>query len=325
MANIFISYSSKDKKFASKLAHDLEELAHIVWLDEWEIKVGECIVTKIEEGLSISDYVIIVLTPDSVSSGWVEKEWKTAYWKEIEEKKIIVLPLLLKTCNIPLLLKTKKYADFRKNCTVGFAKLVQSIVPADFEEDKLMSVQKTKKDKEVSELIAKVQEKQTTLSQCIVEALNIAQVYDDRELVEFCKNELTGWKGKEIPEDKKVHYRLIEIFCSPYAKINPQYFGWGENISNMFAFMEEHPDHFFPLKTFLTMPISELERKKSSDPKKTFLAWTMPITSILPDSKDPDAKVYCYARASSTENVIEAVRTELTKKLINLLPKIEIS
>ena len=37
---------------------DLRELGHEPWLDEWEIKVGDCIVTKIEEGMSNSDYVV---------------------------------------------------------------------------------------------------------------------------------------------------------------------------------------------------------------------------------------------------------------------------
>ena len=323
MAKIFISHSSKDKEFVMELANDLRELGHKPWLDEWEIKVGECIVTKIEEGVSKSDYVTIVLTPASVFSGWVEKEWKTAYWSEIEKNKIIVLPLLLKDCEIPPLLKTKKYADFRKRYSVGFAQLTQSIVPADFEEDKSMLAKQTKDDKEVSELVAKVQGKQIPLSQCIAEALPLGRKYGDEKLIEFCKNELMGWERRKIPKDDSHNYRLIEVFCSPLAKINPQYFGWGESASNMFSYMEEHPDEFFPRKMFATQPISVLEQNMPPDPQKYFLSWAQPMTDFIPDSSIRDGKVFCYARANAYESLIEAVRTELTKKLLNLLPKIE--
>ena len=51
MARIFISYSSKDKEFANRLYNDLQKFGHEPWLDELKIKVGECIVTKIEDTL----------------------------------------------------------------------------------------------------------------------------------------------------------------------------------------------------------------------------------------------------------------------------------
>lgn len=38
---VFISYSSKDKIFAEKLSRDLLKLDLDVWLDKWEIKVGD--------------------------------------------------------------------------------------------------------------------------------------------------------------------------------------------------------------------------------------------------------------------------------------------
>ena len=70
-------------------------------LDEWEIKVGECIPSKIDHAIGEADYVIIVLSPDAVESGWVEREWQSKYWDEIEQNKIFVLPVLLKDCKIP--------------------------------------------------------------------------------------------------------------------------------------------------------------------------------------------------------------------------------
>ena len=127
MAIVFISHSSKDKPFAKRLATDLADRGHTVWLDEWIIKIGECIVTKIERGISDADYVIIILSQNSVISEWVEREWKAKYWDEISKGQNLVLPLLIEDCHIPPLLKTKKYADFRTNYDVGFDAILSAL------------------------------------------------------------------------------------------------------------------------------------------------------------------------------------------------------
>lgn len=130
MAKIFLSHSSKDKDFVRKLARNLKHLGHNPWYDEWEIRVGECIVSRIQEGLSKADFVILVLTPEAVASGWVKREWKDAYWSEIKEKNIVVLPVLLRKTDIPKLLRTKKYADFSTSFEIGFGELCQSLPPS---------------------------------------------------------------------------------------------------------------------------------------------------------------------------------------------------
>ncbi len=84
MPRIFISHSSKDQQFARQLASDLSGLGHQPWLDEWEIKVGECIVSKIQKGLEDCEYVVVVLSENSVTSGWVDREWKEKYWDEVK-------------------------------------------------------------------------------------------------------------------------------------------------------------------------------------------------------------------------------------------------
>jgi hypothetical protein len=124
MAKIFISHPSNDKELVRQRADDLREMGHKVWLDEWEIKVGDCIVTKMEAGIADADYVVLVLSGHSVTSGWVEREWKTKYAEEVADGRVGVLPALIETCEIPPFLRTKNYADFRKSYGVGFLWLV---------------------------------------------------------------------------------------------------------------------------------------------------------------------------------------------------------
>ncbi len=63
-----------------------------------------------------------------MKSRWVENEWHAKYWDEIAEGKIRVLPVLLRPCKIPTLLKTKKYADFTKNYNSGLEELLFALV-----------------------------------------------------------------------------------------------------------------------------------------------------------------------------------------------------
>ncbi|WP_259461679.1 toll/interleukin-1 receptor domain-containing protein [Enterobacter sp. R1(2018)] len=106
---------------------DLEAQGYIPWLDEWDIRVGESIPERISSGLQEADFILVILSSNSVGSKWVEREWQTKYWSEIEKGKIVVLPLLLQECVIPELLRTKKYADFRFDFNKGLNDLLYAL------------------------------------------------------------------------------------------------------------------------------------------------------------------------------------------------------
>jgi formylglycine-generating enzyme required for sulfatase activity len=98
-----------------------------VWLDEWEIGVGQRITQRIQEGLAAATYLAVWLTAAGVKSGWVEREWQAKYATEIDTDSTIILPLLAEECTLPQLLRDKKYADFRTDYTTGLADLLRSV------------------------------------------------------------------------------------------------------------------------------------------------------------------------------------------------------
>lgn len=102
---VFISYSSKDKIFAEKLSRDLLKLDLDVWLDKWEIKVGDSLISKISSGLSESDYLIIILSNNSILSEWVNRELNYSLLEEINNSQIKVLPVIIANCNVPVFFK----------------------------------------------------------------------------------------------------------------------------------------------------------------------------------------------------------------------------
>jgi hypothetical protein len=126
-SKVFISYSSRDKGFATWVGTDLRAAGHTPWFDEWDIRVGESIPERISQGLSEADFVAVVLSEHSTESKWVEREWHAKYWNEVKSGRIHVLPLLLRDCDIPELLKTKKYADFRNSYNNGLEDLLAAI------------------------------------------------------------------------------------------------------------------------------------------------------------------------------------------------------
>jgi hypothetical protein len=64
---VFISHSHQDKDFVDKLAtHLIMANAH-VWVDRWEIKVGESILNRVQNVIDGASAVLFVLSKASVN------------------------------------------------------------------------------------------------------------------------------------------------------------------------------------------------------------------------------------------------------------------
>jgi hypothetical protein len=124
---VFISYSHQDKEFVDKLAaHLVKNNAH-VWVDTWELNVGDSIINKVQEAIQSASALLVVLSSASVQSEWCKKELSAGLMRELEEKRVLVLPVRLDDCEIPMFLREKMYADFRANFDVGLKAVVDSI------------------------------------------------------------------------------------------------------------------------------------------------------------------------------------------------------
>ncbi len=117
---VFISYSHSDKIFVDKFAENLVKARHHVWLDRWELSLGDSITAKIEESLTESSAMLLILSKNSVQSQWCRREITAGLLRELEHKRTFVLPIVIDDCEIPLFLRDKLYADFRKDPTAAF-------------------------------------------------------------------------------------------------------------------------------------------------------------------------------------------------------------
>src|SRR4026207_2485130 len=109
MAHIFISYSRTDEVFARQLATSLSQLGADVWIDIEDIPVGMKWSRAIQEGLDVSDVLLVVISPESMASHNVEDEWQ--YY--LDQKKPVI-PLLLTPTKLHFQLSRIQYVDFHR-------------------------------------------------------------------------------------------------------------------------------------------------------------------------------------------------------------------
>lgn len=120
--DIFISYSSADRPFVSKLNTRLNDLGIRTWFDQTRIQAGSAWKQRIEQGLEVCSGLIVILTPNSVQSKWVKFEWETA---QAQGKP--VFPVLRENCVNPF--PHMHYEDFQddREFETRLFRLVQSI------------------------------------------------------------------------------------------------------------------------------------------------------------------------------------------------------
>lgn len=125
---IFISYSRSDLAFVDWLAGQLVTRRHHIWMDRWELSIGDSLISKIQSALTDSDAMLIVLSKNSTASEWCKKELNSGLMRELEEKRVLVLPCVIDDCNIPLFLREKLYADFRKDRDKAFEQVDDALL-----------------------------------------------------------------------------------------------------------------------------------------------------------------------------------------------------
>lgn len=124
---IFISYSHEDAAKVNLLAANMVKRDAHVWVDTWELNVGDSLIQRIQEAITNSDALLVVLSKASVKSEWCKKELSAGLIRELDEKRVLVLPVLLEDCEIPLFLRDKMYADLRSNFQTGVNSIMNAI------------------------------------------------------------------------------------------------------------------------------------------------------------------------------------------------------
>jgi hypothetical protein len=106
------------------LATTLNFCAVDVWLDDWELEVGQSLTDEIAKAMDDSRYIAILITENYNKTVWTKTEYKKALSREQKENRTVMLPLIVGEAQIPEFLEDKIYIDLRTEYFLGITKLV---------------------------------------------------------------------------------------------------------------------------------------------------------------------------------------------------------
>jgi len=134
LPSVFLSYSHNNTDFVRKLAADLRRQRVTVWLDE-RLRVGKDWQHQLALAIEASAAFALVLSPDSLSSEWVQ--WEIVKARALNKP---IFPLLHQVCeDTPEDLSRLQRIDLLTDYTRGILELVEELYAISGERDALAS------------------------------------------------------------------------------------------------------------------------------------------------------------------------------------------
>ncbi|MGO9598909.1 MAG: TIR domain-containing protein [Isosphaeraceae bacterium] len=93
--DVFLSYSSKDKEVVRDVAQRLKKDKLKVWFDVWEIRAGDSIPARIDEGLERSRVLVLCMSARAYDADWPRLESYTFRFRDPLNKDRRFVPLRL--------------------------------------------------------------------------------------------------------------------------------------------------------------------------------------------------------------------------------------
>jgi TIR domain len=93
--DVFLSHSSKDKAVVCAVAERLRADGLHVWFDGWELRPGDSIPAKIEDGLEHSRVLVLCMSANAFASDWAQLESGTFRFRDPLNKERRFIPLRL--------------------------------------------------------------------------------------------------------------------------------------------------------------------------------------------------------------------------------------
>ena len=123
--HIFISYrrAEPDMSFAYRLANSLKEAGHSVWIDVEGLAPANRWHREIQRGIDESYAYVIVISPNSLESEWVQNELIYA----LQNKPGQIYPVLFRDARLPPELITIQYVDFREDYASALWQLLANL------------------------------------------------------------------------------------------------------------------------------------------------------------------------------------------------------
>ena len=123
---VFLSHSSRDRKFADKLSDTLRRHGISVWYSDTNIIGAQQWHDEIGKALSRCDWFLLVLSPAALKSRWVKRELFFALEDSRYDNRIV--PLMFRKCDLRKLswtLSGMEQVDCSTSHQDGFTELLR--------------------------------------------------------------------------------------------------------------------------------------------------------------------------------------------------------
>jgi tetratricopeptide (TPR) repeat protein len=111
--DVFLSHNRAQKDWTEKLARHLDEKAIKPWFDKWCLPAGTVASLGMERGIKESRHVLLVLSPEFLSSEWTEYETQIATVISPSNRDRKLVPILYANCDVPERFSRISWIDFR--------------------------------------------------------------------------------------------------------------------------------------------------------------------------------------------------------------------
>jgi len=125
--DLFVSHSSHDKAFALRISEALTSVGVDIFLDSWELEVGDSLHLSFSEALSKSKFIGVVISPRFGQSTWCLDELSQALAREKRLDGKIVIPILFDKVEALPFLADRLYADCNSNFFHGVTQISQVV------------------------------------------------------------------------------------------------------------------------------------------------------------------------------------------------------
>jgi len=113
MAHFFISYNKADRGWAEWIAWQLEDAGYTTILQAWDFRPGGNFVLDMQAAAAKAERTIALLSPDYLEALYTHPEWAAAFARDPTGQGKMLVPVMVRTCDLDGLLPQITYIDLR--------------------------------------------------------------------------------------------------------------------------------------------------------------------------------------------------------------------
>lgn len=130
----FVSHATQDRQVVDRFTSDLRAYGVDAWYSPWEIKSGDSIPVKIEEGLEGCAFFIFVISKGSLTRPWVRMELDIAVARRNSGKLRKIIPITIDDSeDIPAIIDSLCREDFSNSA--GYDSALKRVLDSIFDVD----------------------------------------------------------------------------------------------------------------------------------------------------------------------------------------------